>query len=407
MALDDLLFDLVVRKAPYLDHPDVEGLLPDLFMIDLASRLDGIFVPDDDSRRVETLGTFLIATLLKLDPQTKCNMITQLYPCERLSTQDLQDCARLGIPVCHSAENPPAGFHVGQWNVREQVVTQIGESRGYYEMEIPEDYFKREDTPLVPLHTSGEVEAHVHSRSKRGISSRPGSIRGLYTASGKLSIPNLMAARTHLMSTTPKLPPVPKTLFPKGVQSAASFPKGTPTLMRVGSLSSLDDALLPPLSKAGASGGAIQLRRMASMQKIDKADLSTPTKTGGAKLNSPSELNLAGVRKSLSEKPDTALQLQSPDDLLVSTSQQGRYMNIPSRASSVDSPTRTLGKSIDNFVKRVHRSLLRRYFKRLTQKYLPSQVQQEQESRKRFQLADWYASTPVLVLHPSKQSLTR
>ena len=135
ISLDRLLYDLTVRDSTYLAHSDVKGLLTDLFLVELADKVDGIFVPKSDAERQEVLGNLVLVLLVQLEPYEKCERMATLFPCESLSDEHKHRCSGLGLRrVCWFIDAPPEGYEYGTWNAKEQISTQIGLLRDYIEM---------------------------------------------------------------------------------------------------------------------------------------------------------------------------------------------------------------------------------------------------------------------------------
>ena len=395
VALDRILFDLIVRKADYLKHQDVEDLLSDLYLVNLSNRLDNIFVPDDASRRQEVLGNFLMVTLMRLDPDEKCSLMIKLYPCERLTGQDLQNCARLGVPVCHSVDNPLEGFHVGTWNVRDQMVDQIGVARNFYQLEIPDRFFEGDlDSPLTPIRTSGEITPRVSSRRKRGLP-RVNFGMGLSRPGGRprptlLSAGSRVSAGIHgLSAATIAEIPIPSVAVSVGSRqklpmlkgpgvSAASFPASSiplaGTLVRSNSAGSLTGA---GLTSAGKPGMMINIRRSPSLGAADLTKPLTPLKITGA----------GNMRKPTGAQQTGPLTLS--EELAMITPLQSRKNLLSSRSSSPDSFSSATG-NFDDLLIRVFKYHFKRNLKRyLIVKLSPPSSQEELEYWVEFQKENW------------------
>ena len=129
--LDQLLYDKIMRNAEYTDSKIVNDYLDDFFAINLAKRLQPMFVPLDHTKFPEQIGKAVSLATLKLTTVARCRMLYSTYPCEDLLVEDKRTCAAAGIYTCHSRLSPPPGYEYGTWQVYDQLKAQVAANRMY------------------------------------------------------------------------------------------------------------------------------------------------------------------------------------------------------------------------------------------------------------------------------------
>ena len=120
-----------MRNAEYTDSKIVNDYLDDFFAINLAKRLQPMFVPLDHTKFPEQIGKAVSLATLKLTTVARCRMLYSTYPCEDLLVEDKRTCAAAGIYTCHSRLSPPPGYEYGTWRVYDQLKAQVAANRMY------------------------------------------------------------------------------------------------------------------------------------------------------------------------------------------------------------------------------------------------------------------------------------
>ena len=115
--LDQVLYDLVIRKSPYTRTQMVVGYLEDFFAFTMSQRLEMMFVPLDNTKLPEQLGKVIVTTMFQQTLVDRCRTIMTTYPCEYMTEADKNNCKRTRYTPCYSKDNPPAGYGFGQWEM--------------------------------------------------------------------------------------------------------------------------------------------------------------------------------------------------------------------------------------------------------------------------------------------------
>ena len=129
--LDQLLYDSVIRKAPYTHTRLVVDFIEDFFVFTLSRRLEMMFLPIDNAQLPEQIGKVVITTMLHQTPLDRCKTLITTYPCEFITDADQQICRNLNVPPCFPKSNPPRGFGFGTWELVNGFVELLSRARNY------------------------------------------------------------------------------------------------------------------------------------------------------------------------------------------------------------------------------------------------------------------------------------
>ena len=129
--LDQVLYDLVIRKAPYTRNPMVVGYLEDFFAFTMSQRLEMMFVPIDNTKLPEQLGKVIVTTMFQQTLVDRCRTIMTTYPCEYMTEADKNNCKATRYTPCYSKDNPPVGYGFGQWEMLNSFEELLSYRRSY------------------------------------------------------------------------------------------------------------------------------------------------------------------------------------------------------------------------------------------------------------------------------------
>ena len=80
--LDQILYDKIMRKLEYTNSKIVNDYLDDFFILNLAKRLQPMFILTDHTKFPEQIGKAVSLATLKLTTVARCRMLYSTYPCE-------------------------------------------------------------------------------------------------------------------------------------------------------------------------------------------------------------------------------------------------------------------------------------------------------------------------------------
>ncbi len=184
--LDQVLYDLVIRKAPYTRSTLVYGYLQDFFSYIMSQRMEMMFIPLDNTKLPEQIGKVIVTTMLQQTLVDRCRTLLTTYPCAFITEEDKRNCEATQYTPCFTRENPPPGYGFGQW----EMVNSFGELLSYRRQytpagnepaliisDPPSRSNRRKRSPLRKLGKRPKKKGGSSSSSKSG-SSRGGSRRG-------------------------------------------------------------------------------------------------------------------------------------------------------------------------------------------------------------------------------------
>ena len=115
--LDQILYDLVIRKSPYTRSTLVVGYLQDFFSHIMSQRMEMMFIPLDNTKLPEQIGKVIVTTMLQQTLVDRCRTLLSTYPYEFLTEEDKRNCAATPYTPCFTRDNPPPGYGFGQWEM--------------------------------------------------------------------------------------------------------------------------------------------------------------------------------------------------------------------------------------------------------------------------------------------------
>ena len=129
--LDQVLYDLVIRKSEYPRTPMVYGFLEDFFVYIMAQRMDMMFMPIDNTKLPEQLGKVIVTTMLQQTLVDRCRTLITTYPCEFLTEEDKQSCTVTRYTPCYPKDNPPVGYIASTWDMLRRYAELLSYRRAY------------------------------------------------------------------------------------------------------------------------------------------------------------------------------------------------------------------------------------------------------------------------------------
>ena len=183
VQLDQVLYDLVIRKAAYTRFPMVTGYLEDFFVYMMSQRLEMMFVPLDDTKLAEQLGKVVITSMLQQTLGDRCKTLLTTYPCEYISEEDKRNCRSTPFSPCFSKDNPPPGYGYSQWDMLRSFEETLAYKRAYTaEGNAPTLLIKEQPPPTLRRRKRSPLRGRPKKRpgKKRGSSSssKSGGSRG-------------------------------------------------------------------------------------------------------------------------------------------------------------------------------------------------------------------------------------
>ena len=184
--LDQVLYDLVIRKSAYTHSSLVVGYLQNFFAYTMSQRMEMMFVPLDNTKLPEQIGKVIITTMLQQTLVDRCRTLLTTYPCEYLTEEDKRNCAATQYTPCFSKDNPPPGYGYGQWEMVNSFEELLAYRRSYTPggngpsliiMEQQPTLKRKKLSPLRRLSKKRPGKRGSSSSSKSS-GSRSGSVRG-------------------------------------------------------------------------------------------------------------------------------------------------------------------------------------------------------------------------------------
>ena len=129
--LDQVLYDLVIRKSEYPRTPIVYGFLDDFFVYIMAQWMDMMFMPIDDTKLPEQLGKVIVTAMLQQTLVDRCRTLITTYPCEFLTEEDKQSCTVTRYTPCYPRDNPPPGYVASTWDMIRRYEELLSFRRSY------------------------------------------------------------------------------------------------------------------------------------------------------------------------------------------------------------------------------------------------------------------------------------
>ena len=131
VQMDQVLYDMVIRKSPYTKTPLIVSLLEDFFVHTMVQRLEMMFVPLENTKIPEQIGKVILTSMLKQTSVDRCRTLFSTYPCEFITDEDLETCRLLNFPPCSPKANPPPGYGYTQWEMMNSFVELVSYKRAY------------------------------------------------------------------------------------------------------------------------------------------------------------------------------------------------------------------------------------------------------------------------------------
>ena len=173
--MDQVLYDLVVRKAEYTRSPLVISYLEDFFVYTMSQRLEMMFVSLDNKKLPEQIGKVIITSMLQQTLVDRCKTLLTTYPCEYIAEAGKINCRGTPFSPCFSKDNPPPGYGYAQWDMMRSFEEILSMKRAYSTEGNAPSLIIKEQPPTL--------KRKKRSPLRRPSRKRPGKNRGSSSSS--------------------------------------------------------------------------------------------------------------------------------------------------------------------------------------------------------------------------------
>ena len=193
--LDQILYDKIMRKVEFTNSKIVNDYLDDFFILNLAKRLQPMFIPIDHTKFPEQIGKAVSLAKLNLTTVARCRMLYSTYPCEDLLDEDKRTCSAAGIYTCYSRLSPPPGYEYGTWPVYDQLGVQIAASRMYQaDKHEPTLILEERDLPREKRAAWGAPRYRPRRKKRPSVRNQPRSKSNSLKRRNKLQVMKTLGA---------------------------------------------------------------------------------------------------------------------------------------------------------------------------------------------------------------------